>query len=256
MIRRAGTLGDVSGLQLIHGECLEEMSKLPDLSIDLILCDLPYGVTQNEWDRVISFAPLWQQYHRLCKGAIVLTAIQPFTSTLVLSNLTEFRYDWVWEKTNPTGFLSAKRRPLRAHESVLVFGNTSYCYNPQKTTGHPRKTATRRRDITTNYGKQEFTSLVYDSTDRYPRSVQVFPMDKQISALHPNQKPVALMEYLVRTYTDEGMTVLDNCMGSGTAGVACLNTKRKFIGIEGDGVYFGRAEARIQSRLAFLHETM
>lgn len=233
----------------MQGDCLELMKSIPDASVDMILCDLPYGTTACKWDSVIPFDALWEQYERICIGPIVLTAQTPFDKVLGASNIKLLKYEWVWEKTHPTGYLNAKRAPMKAHENVLVFYKRQPIYNPIKTIGHKRKTATKRHDFAETYGKQTFDELPYDSTERYPRSVLVFPSDKQTSKLHPTQKPVALMEYLIRTYTNEGMTVLDNCMGSGTTGVACANTGRNFIGIEMDEKYFQIAKDRIQKAM-------
>jgi DNA modification methylase len=234
-------------IQLHHADCLVRMRDIASASIDLILADLPYGTTRCKWDSIIPLAPMWEQYRRIIKphGAIVLTACQPFTSALVMSNPEWFLYDWVWEKGAATGHLNAKRAPMRAHESVLVFSPGRPTYNPQMTHGHKRKTATKRRDDTALYGKQDFEALPYDSTSRYPRSVQFFSSDKQRSRLHPTQKPLALMEYLVRTYSNTGETVLDNAMGSGTTGLACFNTGRIFIGIENDIDMFAIAQQRL-----------
>lgn len=238
-------------MQLIQGDCLKKMKDIPSGSVDMILCDLPYGVTaRNRWDCVIPWEPLWSEYERIAKenAAIVLTAVQPFSSACVLSNPSIFKYEWVWSKTHSTGFLNAKKMPLRSHEQILVFYRKQPTYNPQKTNGHPRKVSTAAHKLncvnTTNYGKHGLTT--YDSTERYPKTVLVFASDKQKSALHPTQKPVALMEYLIRTYTNEGDTVLDNCMGSGTTGVACLRTNRNFIGIEQDQNYFQISSDRLR----------
>lgn len=230
---------------LMQGDCLEVMADIPDGSVDLILCDLPYGTTRNKWDSVLPLDALWREYRRIARGAIVLTAQTPFDKVLGVSNLTMLRYEWIWEKTEATGHLNAKRAPMKAHENVLVFYERLPTYNPQKTLGHVRKTAKQvNARQSTNYGPHA-EKPPYDSTERYPRSVQKFSTDKQRSKLHPTQKPVALMEYLIRTYTNEGETVLDNCMGSGTTGVACANTGRRFIGIERDDNYFDIAEKRI-----------
>lgn len=232
--------------QLHWGDCLELMKSVPDGSVDLILCDLPYGTTRNKWDAVIPFDAMWSEYRRICKGAIVLTAQTPFDKALGASNLEMLRYEWVWEKTHPTGHLNAKRAPMKAHENILVFYEKQPTYNPQMTHGHPRKTAVKRQDESPLYGEQGFEPISYDSSSRYPRSVLTFPSDKQRINLHPTQKPVALMEYLIRTYTNEGDTVMDNCMGSGTTGVACVNTGRRFIGMEQDPHYFLVATERIR----------
>ena len=236
-------------VQLYKGDCLEIMKDIPDKSIDMILCDLPYGTTRNKWDSVLSLDELWEQYERIIKdnGAIVLFAQTPFDKVLGCSNLKMLRYEWIWEKTSATGHLNAKKMPMKAHENILVFYKKLPTYNPQKTAGHQRKVSKAEHKIncvkTTNYGEHGLTT--YDSTERYPRSVQVFKTDKQKESLHPTQKPVALLEYLIKTYTNEGETVLDNCMGSGSTGVACLNTNRKFIGIEKDDKYFDIACNRI-----------
>jgi site-specific DNA-methyltransferase (adenine-specific) len=222
------------------------MKEIESGTVDMILCDLPYGTTCCSWDAVIPFEPLWEQYERVIKenGAIVLFAAQPFAAVLATSNLKLFRYEIIWEKPSATGFLNAKKQPLRAHENILVFYKSQPTYNPQKTFGHERKTAKRKDIGSEHYGKQ-VNIKSYDSTERYPRSVQVFSSDKQKQALHPTQKPVALCEYLIRTYTNEGETVLDNTMGSGTTGVACVNTGRSFIGIEQEKKYFDIAQERI-----------
>lgn len=231
---------------LMRGDCMERMSDIPDGSIDLILADLPYGTTQCKWDSIIPLVPLWTHYRRVIRkrGAIVLTAMQPFTSALVMSNPDWFLYEWIWEKGNATGFLNAKKAPLRAHESVLVFCDGQPTYNPQMTHGHARKTNKRKTVNSECYGKS-LQLTEYDSTSRYPRSVQFFSSDKQRANLHPTQKPLALMEYLVRTYSNPGERVLDNAMGSGTVGVACAIAGREFTGIEKDPVHFGTAERRI-----------
>jgi len=234
-------------ITLMQGDCLELMRQIPDGSVNMVLCDLPYGTTACKWDSVIPFEPLWAHYKRVTtdNAAIVLFAQTPFDKVLGCSNMPWLRYELVWEKTHASGHMNAKKMPMKAHENILVFYNKLPTYNPQKTSGHARKTAIKRKDVTPVYGDQRLDKLSYDSTDRYPRSVLQFPSDKQKSSLHPTQKPVALMEYLIRTYTNEGDMVLDNCMGSGTTGVACVNTNRNFIGIEQDANYFAIAEQRI-----------
>lgn len=231
---------------LWNEECLEAMKRIPDGTVDMVMCDLPYGTTQNKWDSVIDLPSMWNAYRRICKpsGAIVLTAAQPFTSVLVCSNLRDFKYDWVWQKPKATGHLNAKKAPMRAHESVLVFGGAKR-YFPQKTASKPYKGkgGSSKRN---NYG--DFRAEREGSPDgtRYPRSVVDFT--HEVSPSHPTQKPVALMEYLIKTYTLPGELVLDNCMGSGTTGVACMNLGRRFIGIEKDTEhgYFQIAERRIR----------
>jgi DNA modification methylase len=235
---------------LLHGDCLEKMNLIPEGSVDMVLCDPPYGTTACKWDAVIPFEPMWKQVWRVLKpnGAAVFTASQPFTSALVMGQVRHFKYSLVWEKTTATGHLNAKKMPMRAHEDILVFCKGATLFNPQKTHGHKRKVSSashkrnsRKAECYADYGLSS-----YDSTERYPRSVVCFSTDKQKSALHPTQKPVALMEYLIRTYTNEGETVLDFTMGSGTTGVTCVNTGRNFIGIERDDKYFQIASERIQ----------
>lgn len=230
-------------MNLMHGDCLEMMKLIPDGSVDMVLCDLPYGTTQNKWDAVIPFDQLWPEYRRICKGAIVLTSSQPFTSIMIASNLADFKYAWVWEKSAATGHLNAKRMPMKLHEDINVFCKGSAPYNPQDL--QPFNKTVRRGSNGSNFGDsgnenfQEFTN--------YPRSILRYPTDSK--PVHPTQKPVALMEYLIRTYTNEGETVLDNTMGSGTTGVAAVNTGRKFIGIERDDKYFAIAQKRIENAM-------
>jgi site-specific DNA-methyltransferase (adenine-specific) len=229
----------MNNVTLLHGDCLDLMRDLPDASVDMILCDLPYGTTQNKWDAVIPFDRLWAEYKRICRGAIVLTAAQPFTSALVMSCADLFRYEWIWCKTRPVGHLNAKRRPMLAHESVLVFSKDTPFYNPQDLVPHGK--INKRSKSGDNYGAAG-TSNFAEWTN-YPKSLVQFAHDSE--PVHPTQKPVALMEYLIRTYTNEGETVLDNCMGSGTTGVAALRTGRKFIDMERDDTYFAIAQCRI-----------
>lgn len=241
-------------MMLWEGDCLQLMKDIPTHSVDMVLCDLPYGTTNCRWDSQLPASMLWQQYFRICRGAVVLFAQTPFDKALGMSNIQNLRYEWIWEKTHPTGHLNAKKSPMKAHENILVFYEKQPTYNPIKTIGHVRKSAVKRSDKTPIYGEQTFTELPYDSTERYPRSVLTFASDKQTSNIHPTQKPVALCEYLIRTYTNEGDTVLDNCMGSGTTGVACLNTNREFIGIESDPLYFAAAHKRINTTKSKVQE--
>jgi len=232
------------------------MRDIPSGSVDMVLADLPYGTTQCKWDSVIPFEPLWEAYKRACKpsAAIVLTASQPFTSALGASNIGDLRYSWVWEKSRPTDFLNAKRKPLKGFEDVLVFYKKPCTYNPQGTTPVERmvnNTGTKKRAVSIKEnGDQAFHGNVgagsYAQTvTGYPRGILRYPQESV--SLHPTQKPVALMEYLIKTYTNPGELVLDNTMGSGTTGVACLNTARRFIGIEKDPKYFEIARNRILS---------
>lgn len=235
-------------LNTVHeGDCLELMRNISDGSVDMILCDLPYGTTRNKWDSIIPLDALWAQYERIIKdnGAIVLTAAQPFTSALIMSNTKLFKYEWIWEKTSASGHLNAKKQPLRNHESVTVFYGRQATYNPQGLmegeyfNGRPAKAAYSGG----NYGKER---VVVEASrfSNYPKSVQKFSNSSN-GSLHPTQKPVALFEYLIRTYTQPGEVVLDNCIGSGTTAVAAINTGRNFIGIEQDAGYVEIARHRI-----------
>ena len=233
-------------INLQKGDCLELMKDIPDNSIDLILCDLPYGTTQNKWDTVIPFEDLWAQYRRIAKknAAIVLTASQPFTTALISSNPRDFRYCLVWDKVGTTGFQTAKVMPLRRHEDICVFYGAKPTYNPaMETRGARRKKGGSHTD---NGCYGQLRSTVSFNNTYYPTSIVQVSNASKKELVHPTQKPVALMEYLVRTYTNEGETVLDNCMGSGTTGVACVNTGRNFIGIEKDSEYFKIARRRIR----------
>lgn len=234
-------------MQLFEGDCLEIMAGFPCQSIDMVFCDLPYGVTaRNQWDAVIPFAPLWAAYEHIVKenGAMVFTATQPLASALVMSKPEWFKYEWIWQKTKTTGFLNAKKQPLRNHEQVLVFYRKQPLYNPQGIEAcNIQCDRGSEEGVGTNYNT---ANPVYTQTQTgYPRSVQQFASEGK--TIHPTQKPVALIEYLIRTYTNEGETVLDNCMGSGSTGIACLNTRRNFIGIEKDANYFQIAKSRIET---------
>jgi site-specific DNA-methyltransferase (adenine-specific) len=227
------------------------MKRIPAGAADMILSDLPYGSTQNKWDSVLPMDGLWAEYKRVIKrnGAIVLTAQSPFDKVLGCSNLPMLKYEWIWEKTSATGFLNAKRAPLKAHENILVFYQKPPVYNPQMTHGHnPVHSYTKHTEDGSNYGKTSQGWKGGGSTSRYPRSVLTFPTDKQKCAIHPTQKPVALFEYLIKTYSNEGDVILDSCMGSGTTAVACMNTGRSFIGFENDRQYYTAAEERISER--------
>lgn len=239
--------------KLIQGDCLQVMQNIEDNSIDMILCDLPYGITaRNKWDSVLPLDKLWQQYNRIIKknGMICLFAEGMFMADLMKSNQKMWRYNLIWHKTTPTGFLNANRMPLRTHETICCFYKSLPTYHPQKTTGHKRKVSTakhKRNSIKTlDYNEHELKT--YDSTERYPTSILTFATDKQKCALHPTQKPVALLEYLIKSFSDKGDIILDNCMGSGSTGVACLNTNRDFIGIELDEEYFNIAKERIAQK--------
>jgi DNA modification methylase len=232
---------------LLQGDCLVLMESIQTASVDLVICDLPYGTTNCRWDTPVALPELWRNYRRVLKpnGAVLLFAQTPFDKVLGCSNLDWLRYDLIWEKSNATGHLNAKRMPLRAHEQILVFYDKLPTYNPQMVQGMGRKVATKTHDKTTLYGEQKFVALPYDSTKRYPRSVIRASSDKQTCNLHPTQKPVALLEYLIKTYSNPADVVLDNCMGSGSTGVAARNLNRNFIGIELDADYYQIACNRI-----------
>jgi site-specific DNA-methyltransferase (adenine-specific) len=243
--------------QIIHGDCLEEMKHISDKSIDMILCDLPYSTTACKWDVIISFDKLWEQYKRIVKPntAIVLTASQPFTSQLVMSNPEWFKYEWIWEKNTLSGFLNAYKQPLRNHESVLVFYEKQPTYNPQfedyAQTTHDRGATIKKRTKNGSQncysGHREVDGTVEFERGRFPSTLQRFktPKKQGFARLHPTQKPVALFEYLIKTYTNEGDLVLDNCCGSGTTAVAAINTNRNYICIEKEKEYFDIACDRI-----------
>ena len=242
----------MSNIKLLQGDCLELMKDIPDKSIDMILCDLPYGKTKNKLDKPLPFEPLWEQYIRIIKdnGCICLFCQGSFYVDLVNSNRKMFRYDLIWDKQLSTGFLNAKRMPLRQHEQIAVFYKKAPHYNPQFTKGkplHSKGVAYKSKEIKNqNYGKFNVTDDARKgSTEKYPTSILTFSKPHPSIAKHRTEKPIALLEYLVKTYTNEGETVLDNCMGSGSTGVACINTNRNFIGIELDNGYFEIAEKRI-----------
>lgn len=244
-------------MKLLLGDCLELMKQIPSASVDMVMCDLPYGTTACRWDAVIPFQPLWFQYQRICKhnAAVVLTASQPFTSALIMSNPEDFKYCWVWVKNRPTNFAHAKNKPMKKHEDICVFS--------KGTTVHATQSADRMTynpqglvecDITADYKGKSNSDVHFSpraSHGKYHRTATGYPhtileFSTDMLNLHPTAKPVALMEYLIRTYTNAGDTVLDNTMGSGTTGVACANTGRDFIGIERDPEYFAIAEKRIR----------
>lgn len=230
---------------IYNEECLDGMKKIKDKSIDMILCDLPYGTTKNKWDSIIPLEPLWKEYKRIIKdnGAIVLTAQTPFDKVLGVSNLKMLKYEWVWQKTEATGFLNAKKMPLKNHENILVFYKKPPTYNPQMTPGKPY--SYKKDSISSsNYGDSKGTEKIVNNGERHPTTVQIFKKDK---GLHPTQKPVSLFEYLVKTYTNEGDVVLDNCMGSGTTALACINTGRNYIGFELEKEYYDLSLDRIKS---------
>lgn len=234
---------------VIKGDCLIEMQKIPDKSIDMILCDLPYGTTACKWDTIIPFEPLWEQYKRIIKdnGAIVLTASQPFTSALVMSNPKMFKYEWIWEKSHPTGLFSAKYVPMKYHENILVFAKGKTAYFPQMWEGKLDHNKRGYSGSSEHYNNKVTFTPSRQSNLKYPKSVQKVNCENRVGLFHPTQKPVALFEYLIKTYTNEGDLVLDNCAGSGTTGVACKNLGRSFILIEKEQEYIDIINKRLES---------
>ena len=234
----------MSEIELLHGDCLELMKDIPNCSVDMILADLPYGTTACKWDTIIPFEPLWEQYNRVIKdnGAIVLTGNEPFSSHLRLSNLGNYKYDWKWDKVRGSNFATVKIRPFNSFEDVMVFYKKQPTYNPQMWEGKPYEQKQGYVGEAKQTGLKRESVITKSDGRRYPLSVIRFSKE---SGLHPTQKPVALMEYLIKTYTNEGDTVLDNVMGSGTTGIACLNTNRRFIGMELDETYFNITSERI-----------
>jgi site-specific DNA-methyltransferase (adenine-specific) len=241
---RVGMSTVIAGVQnkVIHGDCLEVMPTIPDKSIDMILCDLPYGTTACKWDTVIPFEPLWAQYERIIKdnGAIVLFGSEPFSSYLRLSNIKNYKYDWMWDKRKGGNIMNLKQQPYKTHENIMVFGGGNYYpimeYQKERT---GRTYSAGEANGISNYGD------IRTYKEKYPKSVITFSNAQQKGKLHPTQKPVALFEYLIKTYTNEGETVLDNCIGSGTTAIACINTGRNYIGIEKDKSYYDIAVKRI-----------
>jgi len=244
-------------LKLLHGDCLTLLNDIPDRSVDMVLADLPYGTTACKWDSIIDLDRLWSHYKRVCtpQAAIVLTASQPFTTKLIASNLPMFKYTLVWEKEQGSMPMQAPYQPIKVHEDIVVFSQMacsfskkgSMSYYPQKVPGVPYKASQRKSGNITFHTDPSGEHFKDNAGDRYPRSVMQFKTER---GLHPTQKPVALMEYLIKTYTKEGQVVLDNSMGSGTTGVACVRTGRSFIGMELDQKFFSVAQERIMKEAA------
>lgn len=243
-------VSDMKDIELWQGDCLELMKNIPDKSVDMVLTDLPYGTTQANWDTIIPFEPMWSQINRVIKdnGAILLFSSQPFTSALIMSNPKMFKYEWIWHKTHPKGHLNAKKMPMRAHENIEVFYKKPPTYNPQMTHGHKRKVAKtnyiREADGDSCYGR-EVRNTSYNSTDRYPLDIQIFSNADQSNKIHNTQKPVELYRYFMRTYTNEGETVLDFSAGSMTCAIAGIDENRKVICIEKDEKIFGLGKNRV-----------
>lgn len=234
------------------GDCLELMKGIADKSVDMILCDLPYGVSVAEWDKIIPVEKLWEQYNRIIKddGAILLFGDEPFSSYMRISNIDNYHYDIVWNKLNHSSPLLAKKQPLRVYENIMVFYKQQPKYNPQMTRGKPYRKNYGYKEHTNSINGTPMVDINNQTGLRYPINIIEFPMGRNNQErLHPNQKPVALLQYLIKTFTDENEIVLDNCMGSGSTGVACIDTDRSFIGIEKDQQYFDIAKARIEQAM-------
>lgn len=236
--------------QLHHGDCLEVMKSIPDGSIDMVLADPPYAMTNCDWDSIIPFEPMWKQLKRITKknGAIALFGSEPFSSKLRMSNLKMFKYDWVWEKNQVTGFLSCNLAPLKITENISIFYQKQPTYNPQMTKGKPYKAV--RNHVSQIYGYQH-NNTINNKGSRHPQNLIFFPLSRK-KGNHPTQKPVALLQYLILTYTLENETVLDFCAGSHSTGVACINTKRKFVGIEKELKYHTLGKNRLENHLPLL----
>jgi len=238
-------------MKIINGDCLEEMKKIPDGSIDMVLTDPPYGTTACKWDIVIQFEPMWEQLNRIIKpkGAIVLFGSEPFSSALRMSNIKNYKYDWVWNKRLAGNVFLADTQPMKIHENIIVFNCNKDTYNPQKTDTDTTRVYKDKYGGGESFGKKGTGDKEYTTKGKYPKSIIDVSNANRKGNQHPTQKPVALMEYLIKTYTNEGETVLDFTMGSGTTGVACANLNREFIGIELDEKYFNIASKRIKNCL-------
>ena len=251
-IKQLESVGQLHSNTLVNADCLEAMKYIADKSIDMVLCDLPYGqlgTTACKWDTIIPFEPLWEQYKRIIKdnGAIVLFSKEPFTCILRTSEIKIFKQPLIWNKVNSDNPMQAKRRHLNTTEDISIFYKSQCTYNPQGLIKSNIKKGGKQGIMIDSSGKEK-EQYIQENTN-YPKNILVYPIERK--TVHPTQKPVALLEYLIKTYTNEGETVLDNCMGSGSTGVACVNTNRKFIGIEKDENYFKIAEQRINARTLF-----
>ena len=238
----------MSSITIKQGDCLELMKDIPDESIDMVLADPPYGITsRNKWDKVIPFAPMWEQLHRITRKntPILMFAQLPFGSDLIQSNRKEYRYEWIWQKSHPQGFLNANRMPMRSHENILVFYKRLPRYNPQFWMSDRYRTRGGSKATSPNYRNYNQTEYTKKTKERYPVDIIKYSNADNNNKLYPTEKPVDLLEYLIKTYTDEGDTVLDFCMGVGSCGIACQNTNRKFIGFELDKEYFEIAKNRL-----------
>ena len=242
----------MSEYKLYQGDCIEVMKDILDGSVDLVLTDPPYGTTACKWDVVIPFEPMWEQLNRVIKpnGSIALFGGEPFSSALRVSNIKNYKYDWIWEKSKATGFLNAKKQPLRACENISIFYRSQPTYRPQMSQGNPYNKGTRKPQSSNDVYRKFKQIEIKSEGQRYPRNVIYFKTaETEGKVYHKSQKPITLLEYLIKTYTLENETVLDFTMGSGSTGVACLNTNRNFIGIELDENYFKIAENRIKQAI-------
>lgn len=236
-------------VNIFNGDCLDILPKIDSNSIDLILCDLPYGVTACKWDSEIPLESLWAEYHRIIKdnGVILLFGIEPFSSKLRMSNLKEYKYDWIWEKNTGSNFLHAKRMPIRYTENISVFIKGSSWYFPQKTFGHVPTNSGKGRNTGRVYSGKSIVDYKGGDTTRFPKNILKFKTVNNYSRKHPSEKPVELLKYLIESYTREGEVVLDNAMGVASTGIACLETKRRFIGIEKEDLFYKLSEERLQT---------
>lgn len=246
-------------IELHHGDCLDIMKEIPNQSIDMILCDLPYQRTQNRWDIMIPMDRLWEQYNRIIKenGCIALFSDGMFMAELMTSNKKMWKYNLVWNKVLPSGFLNANRMPLRSHEEICIFYKKQPVYNPQKVKGKPNHSKGKVKQCeNNNYGDFGFVDNSKELGDmKHPVSIVTFSKPHPSVAIHPTQKPVELCEWLIKSYTNEGMVVLDNCMGSGSTGIACINTNRDFIGIELNNEYFNLAKDNLNILIQYSEST-
>jgi site-specific DNA-methyltransferase (adenine-specific) len=236
---------DIGKGRFYLGDCLEIMKEIPDGVIDMVMCDLPYGTTQNKWDSVLPLNDLWEQYWRVCAATVVLTAQPPFDKQLGASCLDAMQYEWIWQKTRATGHLNAKKQPMRAHENILIFYRKFNIYNPQGLLKKDTPTIRKGGNNGTNYGKSDKDAI--QEFENYPNSI--LKIKSEGKGFHPTQKPIALFEYLIKTYTNEGDLVLDNCAGSGTTAIACENTNRRWVCIEKDETYYAKAVQRIKDHV-------
>jgi len=246
-----GQMADKPNNYLWNGDCLELMKDIPDKSMDAIICDLPYGTTACKWDSVIPFKPIWEQYKRIIKdnGAIVLFGSQPFTSSLVMSNTKMFKYEWIWQKSRPANFMNAKYQPMKYHENILVFSIKRHNYYPIKFKGNKNHASKPRNGKSNIYNIKNNKNGIDTNDMKFPKSIAEFKSTDSTKNLHPTQKPLELLKYLVKTYTNENDWVLDNTCGSNTTGIACYDLNRNYIGIEKDIDIYNVAKKRVEENI-------